>query len=168
MKDESTAAKVRDIVTLVDRGIEIARNIARGLFSSELEGEGLISALEGLAETTSREHQIECSFQHSRELTISPEKATQLYWIAREAVTNALRHADPKRIQIRLNRADHGIELRVDDDGSGIAHSGGEGNGIGLQVMRQRAELAGGSLSTTHGDERGTAVRCVISVDSLT
>lgn len=166
MGDDCAAANARDIVTLVDRGIEIARDIARGLFSSELEGEGLISALEGLAETTSRQHQIACSFQHSAELAVSPEKSTQLYWIAREAVTNAVRHAAPKHIKIRLNRAGQDIELCVDDDGDGIDHSGGDGNGIGLQVMRQRAELAGGSLRTTHNHEGGTAVRCVISLDS--
>jgi signal transduction histidine kinase len=162
--DPSAIENARNVVGLVDRGIDIARDIARGLVSFELEGEGLISALDGLAETTSQQHQIACSFQHNAEVKMSPDKATQLYWIAREAVTNAVTHAKPRRIEIRLTRANEHVELCVEDDGKGMVHSGGEKNGIGLQVMKQRAELAGGSLTTGPGEDGGAAIRCVIGL----
>jgi signal transduction histidine kinase len=159
-------ANAQDVVSLVDRGIEIARDIARGLFSPELEGEGLVAALEGLVERTAQQHQVECSFQHSPEIVISSAKATQLYWIAREAVNNAIRHGRPKRIQIRLTQAGQHVELDVDDDGRGISPYREEKQGIGLHVMRQRAALAGGSVRTIQALEGGTAVRCVISLVS--
>jgi signal transduction histidine kinase len=164
--DDGTVENARGVVSLVNRGIEIARDIARGLFSSELEGEGLILALAGLADTTSQQHQVDCSFRHDTEATMSTETATHLYWIAREAVTNAVRHADAKRIQIRLTRANGSIELSVEDDGIGMRDSAGEQNGIGLHVMRHRAQLAGGCLETSNGERRGTSIRCAIPLHS--
>ncbi|MEP7016368.1 MAG: histidine kinase [Verrucomicrobiota bacterium] len=161
--DNPAIENARRVVSLVDRGIDIARDIARGLFSSELEGEGLIEALDVLAKTTSHERQIECRFHHTAQVTMPATKATQLYWIAREAVTNAVTHANPTRIEIGLTRAGDDIELLVEDNGTGMAHSGNGRNGIGLQVMMQRAELAGGSLSTGRSDYGGAAVRCVVS-----
>jgi signal transduction histidine kinase len=158
--DNPALDNARKVVSLVDRGIDIAREIARGLFSSELEGEGLICALDV-------QHKIDCRFHHNGEVTMPPDKATQLYWIAREAVRNAVTHAHPTRIAIGLARARDKIELFVEDDGIGIPRSDGTRNGIGLQVMTQRAELAGGRLSTERSDERGgTVVRCILPLNS--
>lgn len=160
--ENSADANAREVVSLLDRSIQIARDIARGLFSSELEGEGLVAALQGLAATITQQHGVECSFVHSSGVEISAAKATQLYWITREAVTNAIKHGKPKRIQIRLDHAGQHAELNVEDDGCGLAPYGEERNGLGLHVMRQRAEIAGGSLTTFEGKAGGTAVRCVI------
>jgi len=157
----------RQVVRLVDRGIEIARDIARGLFSSELEGEGLVSALEVLAKTTCHEHHIDCRFDCSAGLTVPADKSTQLYWIAREAVSNALAHGNPRRIVIRLMRANDHIELSVEDDGTGMPSSDARQRGIGLQVMKQRADLAGGRFRTERSGYGGVAVRCILSVNSL-
>jgi len=164
--DNSALDTACKVVSLVDRGIDIAREIARGLFSSELEGEGLSCALEVLAKTTSHEHKIDCRFQHNEEVTMAPDKATQLYWIAREAVRNAVAHAQATRIVIGLNRANGHVELTVEDDGTGMPRPEGVRNGIGLLVMTQRAELAGGRLRTERSDAGGTAVRCIISPDT--
>jgi signal transduction histidine kinase len=160
--DQRAAASTQNVVNLIDEGIKIARDIARGLFSSELEGEGLISALKGLAETSSRQHQIKCAFHHSGEMEMQSEQATQLYWIAREAVANAIKHATPAKIDIRLARANSQVELTVEDDGAGISRSARKPNGIGLQVMKHRAEIAGGSLTTGNILGRGMLVRCVV------
>jgi signal transduction histidine kinase len=164
-RDQSAATNAADVVSLLDRGIDIARDIARGLFSSELEGEGLVAAMEALAETTTRQHGLDCGFEHSAELAISSEKATHLYWITREAVANAVRHGQPKQIQIRLMQAGQHAQLDVEDDGCGLAPYIAAGNGVGLRIMRQRAELAGGSLRVSEGANGGTSVRCVIPVD---
>ena len=164
--DERALDNACKVVGLVDRGIDIARDLARGLFSSELEGEGLSCALEGLAKTTSHEHQIDCRFQHNEEVTMSPDKATQLYWIAREAVRNAVAHAQATQIVIGLTRANGHVELSVEDDGIGMPRSEGVRNGIGLLVMTQRAELAGGRLKTERSDFGGAAVRCIISTNT--
>jgi signal transduction histidine kinase len=164
--DVGTAENARGVVDLLNRGIEIARDIARGLFSSELEGDGLILALRALADTTSQEHHIACTFHHDAEVTTSADKATHLYWIVQEAVTNAVRHANAKRIEIRLTRAGPCIEVSVKDDGVGLRGSSAELNGVGLHVMRHRAQLAGGFLKTSDGELCGTNIRCAIPLHS--
>lgn len=163
--DDRAAANADHIVHLVNRGVELARSVARGLFSPELEAEGLVSALQSLAVTTSQQHQVDCAFTHDVEPNMSPEKATHLYWIAREAVSNAIRHANPRHIEIQLGHRDKLAELCVTDDGKGIRRAATEHSGIGLQVMKQRAELAGGSLLMGQSGESGTVVRCAIPVD---
>jgi signal transduction histidine kinase len=160
--DVGTAENARSVVDLLNRGIEIARDIARGLFSSELEGDGLILALGALADTTFQEHHIGCTFHHDAEVTTSADKATHLYWIVQEAVSNAVRHAKAKRIEIRLTRAGAHLELSVEDDGVGLGGSSGEQSGVGLHVMRHRAQLAGGFLMTSDVEPHGTNVRCAI------
>jgi signal transduction histidine kinase len=160
--DERAATHAQKVVNLINDGIKIARDIARGLFSSELEAEGLISALKGLAETSAQQHQIECDFYHSGAMKMPSQQATQLYWIAREAVANAIKHSSSTKIDIRLSGVGSKVELEVKDNGSGIIHSAEEPNGIGLQVMRHRAEIAGGFLTTENIVGRGTLVRCVV------
>ena len=125
---------------------------------------GLIYALEELAKTTSHQN-IACTLSHSGGAIIPTDKATQLYWIAREAVSNAVTHANPTLIAIRMTNDGEVLELSVEDDGRGLTTANGSsGNGIGLQVMAQRAELAGGSLTTGRSDSGGTAIRCKISL----
>lgn len=77
--------------------------------------------------------------------------------IVREAVSNAARHADARRIEVRVNAG--WVEVR--DDGRGFdPHRGGEG-GYGLVSMRDRAEAVGGSLHVTSRSGSGTVVRMV-------
>jgi signal transduction histidine kinase len=84
-----------------------------------------------------------------------------LFGIAQEAVANAGRHAGASRVDVSVKRLEHEVELRVSDDGRGFHGSdplGPEEPGhIGLATMRERAELAGGSL-VIDTDSSGTTV----------
>jgi signal transduction histidine kinase len=78
-----------------------------------------------------------------------------LYRAAQEALTNARRHAHASEVAIALAFADAGVRLRVEDDGVGARdHQGG----FGLQGMRERAEIVGGTLAVTTGPDRGFAI----------
>jgi signal transduction histidine kinase len=149
----------RKVVRLIDQGIELIREIARGLYSSELDGDGLFSALESLSRSASN-NQVKCEFEHSGKPPHSKELATQVYWVAREAVTNALKHAQPQHVRIHLQTTDDYLRLKVEDDGRGLSQSEIKG-GIGLRVMAQRAELAGGTLRVEKA-AHGTVVHCDI------
>src|SRR5205823_10412590 len=95
----------RKVVKLIDRGIDLTREIARGLYSSELDGDGLFSALESLSRSVVN-NQVKCEFEHSGKPPQSKELATQVYWVAREAVTNAIKHGRPQHVKIRLQTTD--------------------------------------------------------------
>ena len=161
LEKENSAIRTtaRKVVKLISQGIELTREIARGLYSSELDGDGLFSALESLSRSASV-GRVTCEFEHSGKPPRSNELATQLYWVAREAVTNALKHAEPRNVRIQLQTTDDYLRLKVEDDGRGLRQDAMR-DGIGLKVMAKRAELAGGILRVEEAAQ-GTIVLCEI------
>lgn len=88
---------------------------------------------------------------------------TQLYRIAQEALTNAVKHAKPRRINVRFTcRAGGDASLTVRDDGIGRARAAGSKGGLGMGIMAHRARMIGGDLSIRDGREGGTVVRCSV------
>ena len=158
-ENSSIQPTARKVVRLIDQGIELTREIARGLYSSELDGDGLFSALESLSRSVAS-NQVKCEFEHIGKPPSSKELATQVYWVAREAVANALKHAQPQHVRIHLQTTDDYLRLKVEDDGRGLSQSTRK-DGIGLRVMAQRAELAGGTLRVEKA-AHGTVVHCEI------
>jgi two-component system CheB/CheR fusion protein len=134
LEKENSAIRItaRKVVKLINQGIELTREIARGLYSSELDGDGLFSALESLSRSASV-GRVTCEFEHSGKPPRSNELATQLYWVAREAVTNALKHAEPRNVRIQLQTTDDYLRLKVEDDGRGLRQDAMR-DGIGLKV----------------------------------
>ena len=88
---------------LLEEGIEFTRNLARGFFSPELRAEGLVVALQNLAETVSEQSGINCVLSGGELIPLHDSTvANQLYRIAQEAVTNSVKHAAANHIDIRL------------------------------------------------------------------
>lgn len=88
---------------------------------------------------------------------LSPGDALDVLRIVQEALNNAVRHAGASTIGISLGAVPGGCELRIADDGTGIAAEAA-GNGRGLAGMRQRAVRLGGRLELRRNGERGTVV----------
>jgi signal transduction histidine kinase len=84
--------------------------------------------------------------------------------IAQEALQNALRHAAAERVAVRLERAEHGLLLEVEDDGVGFDPTapGLRARRLGLTSMEERAERVGGRLSIRSSVGAGTTVRLEI------
>jgi PAS domain S-box-containing protein len=96
---------------------------------------------------------VECT--HSRELE------TQLFRIAQESVSNALRHADPAEIRIEYVCDGAQSRLEVLDDGHGIPDVRQRREGLGLRSMRYRAGLIGATLDVARRADGGTRVTCM-------
>jgi signal transduction histidine kinase len=77
--------------------------------------------------------------------------------IVREAVSNAIRHGGAQSVTVRLTGT-RGLELTVDDDGTGLSEDALNGRGFGLVSMRERAEALGGSIEIGPGPQRGVRV----------
>ncbi len=143
--------------------IEQTRAIARNLCPSDLSEKGLRQALQQLAETTTGLFHVECSLDYTQNLHITDETvAAQLYYITREAVNNALKHANAKRIDIRLTRRNAEVVLEVEDDGDGFREFDSP-SGLGMRTMFQRAIVAGGSLQVHTIPDGGTRIECVLT-----
>ena len=104
---------------------------------------------------------ISCHFQCDPPVLITDDTlATHLYHIAQEAVTNAVKHARARNILIRLFEADGRGTLLVRDDGNGLVQPPRDHAGMGLQIMRHRADMIGGTLEVRSEAMQGTIVTC--------
>jgi signal transduction histidine kinase len=81
--------------------------------------------------------------------------------IVREAVSNAIRHGAAHSVAVRLSAAD-GLELTVDDDGTGLPNGTPGPRGFGLVSMRERAVALGGALEIRSRPGEGTEVEIVL------
>ncbi len=87
---------------------------------------------------------------------MDPAIEISLFRIAQEAVTNALRHSEARKLTVEFDRADGMLRLVITDDGVGFDARGAAGAGLGLNSMTQRAESVGGvlALSSRRGATR--------------
>jgi signal transduction histidine kinase len=161
--DSDAGAIVNQIGQLAQTSTEQVRQLARGLFPIEVDGDvdGLRHALGRLAATTSSLGAVTCTVEEDGAVPMRDTRvATELYRIAQEAVTNALRHADARNIVIRLAANDGATMLTVTDDGRGLSKKHGDKRGIGLRIMRYRAQSIGASVTVESKPDQGTVVRC--------
>ena len=157
------AAEEARILSLLDKALAQTRGLARGLHPVPAEPHGLMSALEELARRTVELFDCACHFECPQPVMVTDNiTATHLYRIAQEAVTNAIKHGKPERIEIGLAQMGDRIRILVEDNGCGIPEKVSKKAGIGLRIMRYRAGMIGGSLEIEKPPSGGTAVICSI------
>jgi PAS domain S-box-containing protein len=157
------AADAARIVKLLDHAVTQTRSLARGLLPVQLEAGGLMSALEQLAAMVRDLFKIACSFECPQPVSMPDNvMATHLYRIAQEAINNAIKHGRASQIKIELVNALETITLRVQNNGLVFSKTRSFKDGIGLRIMRYRAEVIGGSLRFQSDAKRGTVVVCAI------
>lgn len=91
--------------------------------------------------------------------------ATQLFLIAQEALTNAIKHAQAGNVVVTLSSGPERVVLTIADDGIGIDGQSRSPNGLGLQTMRSRAAAIGAWLRIAGTAGKGTQVKCVLNRD---
>jgi signal transduction histidine kinase len=90
---------------------------------------------------------------------------TAIYRIAQEALSNAVKHAEAKKVRLRVAHRGDSIAVEVTDDGRGFDPEASN-EGFGLPGMRERAALAGGRLLVTSKDGGPTSVTAVLPIGS--
>ena len=148
-----------------------AGEIARNLVPAILEVDGLAIALEDLAQRTRNLFGTECTIDCPDPETGSDLPAAisvQLYRMAQEAISNAVRHSDAETIRVSLKNVEpHQLELVIADNGRGITLSetiAGEHRGLGLLTMARRAETIGADLDISSEPGDGTRVTCSLQL----
>jgi signal transduction histidine kinase len=158
----STSDDANKITTLINECIEQTRQVTRGLHPVPDEPTGLQLALTELAASVSEASRLPCVCECPQPVPIPDQTAaTNLYRIAQEAVQNALRHSGATQITIGLQMDERAITLVVRDNGRGIAYPT-RSAGLGLDIMRYRADSMGASLEIARADEGGTVITCVL------
>jgi signal transduction histidine kinase len=159
------ADKASAIVQLANEAARQARLTARSLEGADGVGD-LKTALESLATNISENCRIRSTVKaNGAALPVSAPAAAQLYRIAQEAVRNALEHGAAGEVSIQLTFGQSDLLLTVQDDGEGF-NTKTNGHGMGLRIMRYRAECIGGSCEVRTGQGTGTTVYCRVPLEA--
>ncbi|MHB1080109.1 MAG: PAS domain-containing sensor histidine kinase [Prosthecobacter sp.] len=166
IKQKSPEAESADKITsLLKDALALTRSLARGLHPVAVQAGGLVAALDELTERTSHMFRINCRCKCPPAIDMDNTTATHLYRIAQEAVTNAVKHGQAKEIDIALSTNPHHTVLSVKDQGKGkgIADLPPKRQGMGLRIMKYRADVIGGILDIQRNQSgSGTTVVCTI------
>ncbi len=152
-----------DVLANLERTKDKVRSLARQILPIEIELNSLPGALERLAADTARGRAAACTFRGAHSAaTFRGRVAAQLYRIAQEAVSNAVRHSQARNIRIDLAEDGGRTRLCVSDDGRGMPANGRAAEGLGIRIMHYRASLLGGTLEIGPAAGGGTAVTCLL------
>jgi PAS domain S-box-containing protein len=157
-----------EILSLIEEAKVNTRMLAKGLSPVTMDNKGLIMAIKELCMDTEKIFGSQCSFVYDHNIAIEDNfTATHLYYIIREAVNNAMRHGHARRVEVLVKESDDGIMFSVQDDGTGIdTENSSRGRGLGLNLMKYRADVIGGVLNISKNRNGGTTVTCTLGENS--
>jgi signal transduction histidine kinase len=141
-----------------ERAQELIRALIRDLHRSPLGRAGLVQALLSFCSDVERDSHIRIRADLA-EVDLPAPVQLLCYQVAREAVMNAVKHSGAHSITLSLHEVDDGARLAVADDGAGFDPEQGSPEGhFGMTMMRERAQVAGGSFRVESAAGRGTTV----------
>ena len=150
------AARAQEVVNLVNNAIRQTRSLAHGLDPIYVEANGAVAALENLTIQIRELFNVECRLTSSEEtLSVNTPCGLALYRIAQEAIHNAVAHGGARQIELTLAVDQTQLKLTVSDDGKGFTEAR---SGMGLHIMRYRANSVGGRLAVSSQPGEGTRV----------
>jgi signal transduction histidine kinase len=152
--------RVEKIKGLLDEVEDRLRDLSHELHPAMLDHLGLVPSLEYLASQTSKRTGIQMSIESNLRERLSPLLELTIYRVAQEAFNNAVRHAGPAAVRLRLVQDAQAIQCAIQDDGVGFdpraTFTRGGKRGLGLPGMRERVEAVGGTLEVLSAPGEGT------------
>lgn len=162
---DSAAEELFKIEELARKTTKEIRQMLFTLRPLVLESEGLLSALEQLAENMDENHDQRVIIEAKQSIVDDMEVGKQgvVFFIVEEAVNNARKHAQADHIWVRLKRRADVLYLEIEDDGIGFDLDKVEDNynqrgSLGMVNLHERAELVNGILRIDSRHGRGTRI----------
>ena len=160
------ADDARRLLRLIRETVRDARMLARGLNPAALLNKGLETAINELLSEVRETSSFATEFETDSWRALRDEQAAlHVFRIVQEAVNNAVKHCGGSRITVKLASDGSAAVIEVADDGVGLPADYENKSGMGLTLMRQRADALGGSLAAENRPEGGAAIRCSYPVD---
>lgn len=156
---EEAIAPLEYVIVLAEAGLAEMRALIFELRPESLATEGVIAALNRQVDVLRTHYKLTVDAQLGEEPTLSLEKKQALYRIAQEALHNIVKHADARKVLLRLSRQDGALILEVRDDGKGFDPTEPFPGHLGLHSIRERAARLGGACSIESAPSQGTCLR---------
>jgi PAS domain S-box-containing protein len=151
--------RLAEMQTRIDGLISTVREIARELRPKVLDDLGLCPALDALARDWSVRSGVAIELSLPESIPIDRDRATAMFRIFQELLTNTTRHAGAKRVRARLfhDAVEQHVGLDFDDDGCGMTPDAISGS-LGLLGIRERLVFYNGEIAISSSPGRGTHV----------
>lgn len=145
-------------IELLNDGVQSVRRICSGLRPGVLDDLGLAAAIEWQANEFASRTGIPCQVTAPPgELRLDGDRATAVFRIFQECLTNVARHAEAQSVRASLDQHDESLMLIVEDDGKGFRESEVAGS-LGILGMKERAQVFGGSVLVSSFPGNGTKI----------
>lgn len=167
-RDPSRLAEPLDyIASLAEAGLTEMRALIFDLRPNSLEEEGLISALTKQTASLQARHGIIFKNTFCKEPALPVETKEALYWIAREALHNTMKHAQASEVQMRVDCLSDTIVLEIIDNGQGFDTNRPFPGHLGLRSMQERAEQLYGTMELQSAPGKGTRIMVTVPVPQV-
>jgi len=163
--DPALNERLASMKRLIAQLFQLVRDVATALRPPILDA-GIASAVEWQARRFEARTQIPCLVLVPDNLpALSDAKATGLFRILQEALTNVMRHAQAHSVEIELVREGEKLRMTVSDDGSGFCLDRARPTSFGLVGVRERVLMLGGSMALHSEPGEGTSLSVTIALE---
>jgi PAS domain S-box-containing protein len=161
VQEPETAKMLSEAEQATQTAIERLRLLMFELRPPALDRDGLVEALRLYLDQTQEGHGLEYDLEAGLTSEPDPESRAIIYRIAHEAIVNVTKHAQATRVEVKIEERAGGIWVRVKDDGRSFSldQAMARVGHVGLESMRERAELSGGWWKVDSSPEEGTAIQ---------
>jgi signal transduction histidine kinase len=161
---EKVDVRIKGALAEINEVIRQLRNVILGLETSTIQPGEFRTALKSLAVTLGlgKSNRVRLDIDQPALDALSPAQATELVHIAREAMSNSIRHGQAETTTIRLHTQPDSLQFMVEDDGKGFDPKATDAKGYGLRNMAKRAEDLGAKF--TIDAQEGVGTRIVLDI----
>ncbi len=151
--------KAADLDKLLDEAIQESIRISENLLPSKLKDFDLATCLRSLCKNMHETGRVPIKFEViGSSVSLEQSRKVNLYRIAQEALTNAIRHSRATEISVQLEEEPEMIRLRIEDNGEGISPTRDDRTHNGLINIKDRTEVLEGKLSIDSNPAKGTRI----------
>jgi len=159
----SAAPDAHRISDLIGEVISHTHNLARQFSSIDVRGDNLPAVLENLDASVEKMFGLPCSLDVKGEIPPLPANTTvQLYKIAQEAISNAIKHGKATRVWLSAACSGDQLVLTIRNDGHPFSLPEGKKTRMGLRIMNYRANTIGATFDIKPNHKSGTIVTCTL------
>jgi PAS domain S-box-containing protein len=160
IKEPEIVTKIDGIIDLITSTISDVQRISSELRPAMLDDIGLAAALEWYCEEFANRTGLKMNMEFEKVQSENMNTNLSIYRVLQESLTNIIRHAGAKNVQVKLCRIENNLVLLIRDDGIGISRDKIYSlKSIGIIGMLERIRYSGGLLDITTPEEGGTQIR---------
>jgi signal transduction histidine kinase len=163
-RDAEVAEKLKRALAMLDEGVEMKRRIIEELRPTLLDNLGLASAIDWQVRQVCERAGLQCTLNlEDTDSELSPDVTIALYRIVQEALTNVVKYAKARHVEVDLVQSAEEVSLVLRDDGIGLP-AGADTNALshGISGMRQRVRALGGDFTIRGKPRAGTTLEVTI------